>query len=180
MKWNHSQSHATRNWCFQRELYTQETFLGLPFSATQTAVLLSHHLTCSLSQPPILESQGVLFSCRAGADVPGFLSPPTSGPWAELTSTSGISPDLHMHVKGYQEPSSLPWTWFEHITLHKNYSSGGIWNIHITLSALCFWTRVKKSHYLSRKKKKKSIASFGICLHTSSTFFSALWWWWWW
>lgn len=177
MKGNHSWSHTTRNWCFQGELCTQETFLGLPFSATQTSMLLSHHLTCSLSQPPILESQDVLLSCRAGADVTDFPSPPASGPWAELTSTGtgGISPDLHVQ----RVPATLflatDLIWTHHVTL-KLQLRGHLKHPQYALSTL-FLNVCKKSHYFTSPEKESTVA-FGICLHTSSTLFSALWWWW--
>lgn len=117
VKGNHSWSHTTTNWCFQGELCTQETFLGLHFSATQTAVLFSHRLT---SSPVSASHSGKTRHAVAlqGRSRCHWLPIPTKWALGWAHKHWWDQPQPALHIKGYQQPCSLPWTGFEHITLH--------------------------------------------------------------
>ena len=127
----------------QGELHTQETFLGLPFSATQTAALLSHRLTCSLSQSPLLESQDLLFFCRAGADITGF--------------PSALHP--HQQVGHWAWAHKHQQLWWDHpYTSYRHHQRGPailflvpglIWTRHVTLK-LQPKRHLKHSQYISK------------------------------
>lgn len=159
---------------FSGELCTQEThipwtaFLSYPNSNAPL-----HPLTCSLSQPPLLESQSAVL--LQGSSRCHWLPIPTNK-WA-WEALVGSALTCMCTSKGASNPApchGLDWN-TSHYTKTTAQEALEASTLCCTLSALCFWTCVKKPHYFT-SPEKKSTASFGICLHTSSTVFSALWW----
>lgn len=104
---------------------------------------ISHPLTCSLSQSPLLESQDLLFFCRAGADVSGF--------------PSALHP--HQQVGRWARAHKHQQLWWDHpYTSYGHHQRGPailflvlglIWTHHVTLK-LQPRRHLKHSHHISK------------------------------